>query len=90
METNKNAYNQPSKQYKMNEVLFKHPSYIHLLMLKVFWQEKARQFTPVFELYTRLSWPEAIEKDIFKLPGPTSTVSFWVSTGRNSDLPLPE
>lgn len=82
----------------MNEVLFKfiiRLSYtncflIDILILKVLWLETVRQLTPVFELYMRLSWPEAIERDIFKLPGPTSIVSFRLPAGINPDLLLPE
>lgn len=39
----------------------------------VVWSTKI-QLTPVLELYIRLSCPVVREKDIFRFPGPTSTV----------------
>lgn len=38
------------------------------------WEQK---LTPVLLLEMRLSCPDDNEKDIFRSPGPTSTVSFW-------------
>lgn len=35
-----------------------------------------KQLTPVLELYIRCSWPELVEKDIFRFPFPISVVSF--------------
>ena len=34
-----------------------------------------KQLTPVLELYIRWSWPELVEKDIFRFSFPISIVS---------------